>query len=286
MLSWEEAVNVAHYELWERRLAKLVRRGSHYWQEACLAVHGVLHRRWIPWPRPREENHRMSTLETTPVHPAMLGRALLAKLDEPTVDAITAAIREEIRQEVHEAAVAEARATLEQEFAARRERILDEAARFKALAQDDAEALLDQQVQAALQEQERDWQDRLDTLRGRVRDFRERAERAESVVTALVSQLTGGADKPPVYLHSGGRGLTALDLGAVNAILARAGVRLRSEASPSPRVVACQLADGRTVGRTRFRLTTVPVSGEAEPDAEDEASTPTPLALSEAPQEG
>jgi len=36
-----------------------------------------------------------------------------------------------------------------------------------------------QQVQAALQEQERDWQDRLDSLRTRLRNARERVQAAE-----------------------------------------------------------------------------------------------------------
>ena len=228
MWSWDEILNIALFELWERRGAKWLGAVTDRWQEGRAAL-SHLRDRWIPAP-PHREEPRMDATITPPMAPGMLGRALLAKLDADTVAAITAAAAEELRQEVHEAAVAEARAQLDGTFERRRER----------------------------------------------------AQSAETIVVSMFSQLTGGVDQQPTYLFSGGRGLSALDLGAVNAIPGYAVERLRSEASPSPRIVACRLADGRTVTRTRFWLRTVTPSG-VEDEADDEADEAAPaVALPEA----
>jgi hypothetical protein len=280
MLSWEELCNITHFELWERRGAKWLGAVTHCWQAWRVAL-SHLRDRWTPTPRPEEEP-RMSTVETPPVAPAMLGRALLAKLDPEAVEAIRAAMTEELLDLVRDEAVTTAKAQLEETFNRRREALLDRLAEDKRQIEDDAEALLDQKIQAALQEQERDWQDRLSDMRTRLRDARDRAQAAETIVVSVFSQLTGGVDQRPVYLHSGGKGLTALSKHAVNAILRRAGVVLRSEASPSPRVVACTLPDGRTVGHTRFWLRAVAPSGETE-EADDDPDEAVPaLALPEA----
>jgi hypothetical protein len=221
----------------------------------------------------------MDTPAPVPVPPAAIGRALLAKFDADTVQALTAAIAEEIRKAVYEAAVAEARGQLEDEFAARREQLLDRLAKDRQQIERDADARLDAELAAGLRDQQLDWEDRVNDLRMKRRDALARAAEAEALVTALLTELIGGVDQRPVYLYSGGRGLRSLDKAAANRVLARAGVALKSKATVSERRVAVTLDDGRQVAHTVFWLDTAPTPGVTDDD--DEGDDPSPPALPE-----
>jgi hypothetical protein len=88
----------------------------------------------------------------------------------------------------------------------------------------------------------------------------------------LITQMTGGVTDPPhpTYLYSGGYGLRDLDKAAINRILARAGVVLKSKATVSERQVVVRLEDGRMAEHTRFWMGTAPQPGVAYPDDEDD----------------
>ena len=201
---------------------------------------------------------------------------MLAKVDAESAQAVRAAITEELLELVKAEAVTQARAELEQECSDRREQLLDEAARFKAQAERDADSRIDVEVAAAIKEQEADWMDRLDDLRGRVRDARERAQTAEALVVSLLTQLCGRVDQKPVYLASGGQGVQELDKAAVNRVLARAGVVLKSKATASERRVRITLEDGRPAEHVLFWLTKTTPPGVIDADADDAKDTAAP----------
>jgi hypothetical protein len=120
---------------------------------------------------------------------------------------------------------------------------------------------------AAIKEQEQDWQDRLDDLQ---------TKRREALVTSIISQLCGGIDQRPVYLFS--RGIEQLDKGAINRILARAGVQLKSKATVSERRVRITLDDGRQVEHSVFWLSRKLPEGVTDEDAEAEDRAEAPAA--------
>jgi hypothetical protein len=107
--------------------------------------------------------------------------------------------------------------------------------------------------------------------------------KAEALVVQLFGQLLGGLDQRPQYLASGAKGLTSIDRAAINRILNRAGMQLRSRATSSERKVAVRLAADRVVEHTLFWLQAITSSGGEAPDDEaEEASveaTVPPLAL-------
>jgi hypothetical protein len=59
-----------------------------------------------------------------------------------------------------------------------------------------------------------------------------------------------------------------LDKGAINTILGRAGLQLRSKANASSRTVAVTVDDGKTAEHSLFWLTKAPVPGVVEADPE------------------
>jgi hypothetical protein len=67
-----------------------------------------------------------------------------------------------------------------------------------------------------------------------------------------------------------GRGLREIDKAAMNRILARGGVVLKSKATASERQVVVHREDGRTVEHARFWMDKAPVPGVSYPDDEDE----------------
>jgi hypothetical protein len=108
-------------------------------------------------------------------------------------------------------------------------------------------------------------------LRTRLRDWRTRAETAESLVVSLLTQLVGGVDGTPVYLRSiSGEGVSALDRHAVNGILARAGLQLKSKATASARVVQTVLEPGKVQAHSVFWVTKAPTPGVVDPEDADE----------------
>jgi hypothetical protein len=140
-------------------------------------------------------------------------------------------------------------------------RPLDQLAKDKRQIEKDADAHLDQEVEAALRGERQDWEDRLDTLRTQRRDALARAQEAESALTAMVTELVGGVDQRAVYLFSGGQGVRSLDKAAVNRVLAKAGVVLKSKATASERTVAVTIEPGHVVGHHLFWLAKVPAAG-------------------------
>jgi hypothetical protein len=73
-----------------------------------------------------------------------------------------------------------------------------------------------------------------------------RPPNAEGLCLSLIRQLVGGVDGTPVYLRSvSGAGVTELDRYAVNAILARAGLVLKSKATASARTVQTKVEPGK-----------------------------------------
>jgi hypothetical protein len=132
------------------------------------------------------------------------------------------------------------------------------------------------EAQAALADKRQDWEDRLDTLRTQRRDALARAQAAEAALTAMVTELVGGVDQKPVYLYSGGQGLRSLDKAAVNRVLARAGVVLKSKATVSERRVRITLDDGQPAEHSVFWLSRKLPEGVKDEDAEaDDTEDPT-----------
>ena len=111
----------------------------------------------------------MLETETPPVPPAMLGRALLAKLDPESTTAIIAAVSEEVQKVVTAQAVATARAELEEEFRVRQERLLDRLARERRQFEQEADARVDQELEAALTAERQAWDGRRYKKRARVK---------------------------------------------------------------------------------------------------------------------
>jgi hypothetical protein len=204
----------------------------------------------------------MEDLVHTAVPPAMLGRALLAKLDAESRTAVIAAVSEEVRKEVHEAAVAEARQALEQAYADKHEALLDDLDRQRKEIERDAAAVADAEAAKQLQLDEEGFQDQLDTVRGQRQAWRARAETAEGLVVSLLTQLCGGLDQTPVYLRTiTNEGLVELDRASINAVLGRSGLVLKSKATASARTVQTTLEPGQVQAHSLFWLTKAPAPG-------------------------
>jgi hypothetical protein len=130
----------------------------------------------------------------------------------------------------------------------------------------------DEEAAAQLKLDEETLAERLDDLRTRLRDWRTRAETAEGLCLSLIRQLVGGVDGTPVYLRSvSGAGVVELDRYAANAILARAGLVLKSKATASARVVQTTLEPGKVQAHSVFWLTEAARPGVVDADDPDAA---------------
>jgi hypothetical protein len=163
---------------------------------------------------------------------------------------------------------------LEEDFTKRQERLDDQYAKYRA----DVDNEVEQRIEAAVQRQRQDFFEEVDDdlrdLRAERTDWQGRAEAAEGMLVDLFRQLCGGTDRK-VYLRSGGRGIEALDKGAVNAILARHGQQLRSRQTYSERLVRVRLNAQRAEGHTLFWLSTTTPAGVVEaPDGDEPAGEP------------
>jgi hypothetical protein len=271
MVDWESLFNVMHYHVVERHLAPWSRTLTRRWRVWRGNTSRILEL-CRPAPRPPdEEEEKMPETETVAVAPAVVGRAILSRLDREAVTAVTTAIAEEIRTSVMAECVVEARRQLEDEFHERAERQLDRLARDRTALEDEADRRIEAEVAAQVAAEKAEWDDRLTIAREQRRAWRARAEASEALLTDLIRQVVGEVGQRPVYLFSGGKGLTRLDKTATNAVLARSGLVLRSKASPSERVVTVQLGDGRQGEHALFWLATVDVPGVA-PEADDDES--------------
>jgi len=224
-MDWESFWNVAHYELWERRLAKVVGRLSHHWQEGCLAAHGVISGRWLPVLR--KETPRMDAA-VAPVRPPLdlpvLGRAILSRMDADARQALVAAIREEVAEEVRAQAVAEARTELESEYESRRIRLQDQVSKAKEQADADAELRIESAVAKGLEEAKRDLAHDVLDLKEAVGGARQAQDAVTDLLLSLVRQVIGTRK---TYLFS--RGITELDVFRLNVVLRPHGLRVRED---------------------------------------------------------
>jgi hypothetical protein len=100
-----------------------------------------------------------------------------------------------------------------------------------------------------------------------------RAQAAEAVVVAIITELVGGVEEKPIWLYSGGHGVKTLHKGVVNRILATVGVVLKSKATVSERRVRVTLDDGQQVEHTLFWLAKATPAGVLDPDDEDDDGT-------------
>jgi hypothetical protein len=259
---WHYYVIETHWEPWSRALR---RRSSaltgrvQAWRQAWARRHGP----------PQEEDLMPDDAVETPTVPlAAKGKLLLASVDEPTAQALRAAIVEEMMALVKDEAVHEARAQLASEYADKHEALLDDLDRQRRQIEQDAAAVADAEAAKQLALDEQDFTDRLDSVRTRLRAWRTRAEVSEALCISLLSQLCGAVDGKPVYLRSGGEGLTALDLSAANTVLARVGLQLKSEQRASARTVATTVEPGKTVSHSLFKITKALAPGVVDEDAE------------------
>jgi hypothetical protein len=120
-----------------------------------------------------------------PQAPVALGRLLLSRLDAEASAAIVAAVSDEVRQEVHEQAVVEARSELEAEFESRRVALGDRLARERQQIEADCEARLEVEVAREVEAIRLDLEDRAADLH----DQRTQARQARDEVTDLLLGL-------------------------------------------------------------------------------------------------
>jgi hypothetical protein len=256
----------------------LIERYLGPWWRGLRRRSSALTGRWATWRAawarrhgPLQEETRMPESETA-LSPAILGRVLLDRLDPGASAAIKAAVTAELLDLVRAEAVTEARAQLDAEFADRHEHLLDDLERQRQQLAKDAAAEADHAAAQQLALDEQDFEDRLDTLRGRVRDWRGRAETAEALVVSLLTQLCGGVDHKAVYLRSGGEGITELDRHAVNTLMARGGLVLKSEQRASERTVATVVEPGKVVAHSLFKIVKAPAPGVVDPEEDTDTA--------------
>jgi hypothetical protein len=196
-----------------------------------------------------------------------MGKVLAGQLHQQALHSIKAAVRAELLEEVKAEALELAKAELEETLTRRRERLLDETAKYKAQLEDELQGELDRQRERLQQEVGDAWQEKYLTLKDQRDEARTARDRAEAVLVSLVKQLLPG--EKPVYLYSAG--VRELDRGQLNATLARHGLQVKSRPTYSERLVTVRLDQGRAVGHTQFWLTPVLQPGVKDEDGAAEA---------------
>jgi hypothetical protein len=191
-----------------------------------------------------------------------MGKMVLQQMQAHTLESIRQAVREELLPEVREEALALARQELEEAFSRRREKLADDMATFKAQLEDELLGELDRQREQIREELAQAQEEKYLTVRDQRDASRAERDRAETLLVALITQLLPG--ERPVYLYSAG--IRELDRGALNATLARHGLRVRSKATYSERLVTVRLDQARVAGHTQFWLE----KGSALPVADDD----------------
>jgi hypothetical protein len=268
-------VNVGHYELWEKRAAKWIRRGRRRlttWQARLAAWHDARRERAHARAHAKEQRRMPTVIEQTALY-----KATATQMDHGFLEWLKAQHRQEFLEDpaVMDEAVQRAKAELEEAFTKRQERLDDQYAKYRA----DLDNEVEERIEQGIERQRQDWleeiADDLRDLRAERSAWKTRAETAEGMVADLFRQLCGGVDRK-VYLRSGGRGLEALNKEAVNQILTREGLQLRSRATFSERLVAVRLDAQHVVGHSVFWLTETDTADAADEPAETEGPAALP----------
>jgi hypothetical protein len=197
-----------------------------------------------------------------------MGKVLAGQLHQQALASIKAAVRAELLEEVKAEAVQLARHELDEEFQRRRERLQDDLARQRSQLEDELLGELDRQRERLQQEVGDEWQEKYLTVRDQRNEARAERDRAEGLLVALITQLLQG--ERPVYLYSAG--VRELDRRALNETLARHGLRGRSKATYSERLVTVRIDQARVAGHTQFWLeptTPAGVENEDDPDSQE-----------------
>jgi hypothetical protein len=262
-MDWESLVNTVDYHVRERYLSPWCRAWTDYWRAGRQGLFWCFQKSWLLMRRPRKETPLMDAA-VAPVTPALdlpvLGRAILSRMDSDARQAIDAATREELAEEVHAQAVAEARAELDTEYESRRIRLQDQVAAAKDQAEADAELRIESAIAKGLEARQAELDNDLLDLRAERDEARHASEATTDTLLSLVRQII---PTRKTYLHS--RGILELDLYRLNAVLRPHGLRVRSEAVPgSKRQVSTLLTADRSEPRALFW--TEAVKGAADED--------------------
>jgi hypothetical protein len=191
-----------------------------------------------------------------------MGRVLAGQLHQQALASIKAAVREEVLDEVHEAAVQQARDEMEDEFSRRREKLLDDLARQRRQLQEELESELDRREEQLRQDVRDGYDERLLTLKDDLAAAAAARDQATTLLVSLVQQMC----ERKRYLHDAG--VKELDLVGLNDVLALKGLRLRGEFRHSERQVVCKLKAGAGQ-RTTFWLERLPRAGVVDADDQD-----------------
>lgn len=249
MRTWDELWNIVDYHIRERHLAPWGGALAHYWRETCIAMHGWISGRWLPWPRRR-------TKETTPMEIDALERAqaktVIAELDQPFLDAL----RSELYDRWHDQLVAQAREELTPEYEAkfqrRCERWQDDHAGYKRTLQDEYDAQRERDREQDRRRLRRAFEERLETAQEAQAQAEQRVAQTDEQLLMLIKALLPEGQKP--FLRE--CGIETLDVWGLNQqILHRHGLQIHYELTASTqRLVNIRTKEALWERATRFWL--------------------------------
>jgi len=243
--------NILEHELWEKRGAKVWRRGRRTiqqwrecitdWREACSTA-------------PREQALRRRAEENARVETQVLQRAhvknLVSQLDESFLKTVKEELYQEHSEELRAQALIEIRDEHREALEREREKARDELAKFKAMLEDEVEGELDRRFEQGRRELRDELSEQLDTLKEQRDKARQQLGQAEGLLVSIVKQMLG--TRKSVYLRS--VGIEELDLEALNAVLAKHRLHVHAEMRYSERTVHCKIKADQWRERTTFRL--------------------------------
>jgi hypothetical protein len=151
--------------------------------------------------------------------------------------------------------------------------------------QEEIERRIEDGIERGTRAQQDAWEDEREALSAQRTEARLRAQQAEGVLVGLITQLLPAEKK--VYLYSAG--IRELALGALNTVLGRRGLVVKSRETFSERQVKCQLGPQHWAQRSLFWVTQATPPGVVDEDdnrgevqaPEGPPSPPGPLALPE-----
>jgi hypothetical protein len=237
-----------HYRIVERHLWPWSRALARRWH----AVIARLPRRGgVDEPEGlQKENRPMEDTSMMPMASVALGRLLLTKLDQESVKAIEAAVAEKIRDEVEEQVRTEAEAQAREQLEEQRLKWQDQLAAEK----EDVWSEVEDRVEAGIEKERARLRDEfLDDIRELKRDgatLTAERDTAEGALLHVLEQLLP-RDK---FIYLRNAGIKRLDLTLLAPILAKRGLRIRTELTKIPRTVEVLIAPGQPRARTLFML--------------------------------
>jgi hypothetical protein len=200
-------------------------------------------------------------------------KALLAQLDQTTIDALKSVLREETLPALREESVLAVRQELAEEAEKTRERLEDRYAKLVDDWTDEIDRRIEDGVQRGTRDLTAELADERAELKAERQEAKSRAAQAERHLVALLQQLLPAGKR--TYLYNAG--IRELSLTELNTTLARVQLVLKSRQTYSERMVACQTAPGKVEGKTLFWLEALSPEGVA--DEADPAEPPDRLAL-------